>query len=901
MDLLNRERFSFHSSALPEDTFALVSFTGEEGLSRLYQFELLLASRRLDLDLQAPLDQPATLTCHRPNGQDLARHGILCDLEQLHEQDGVGLYRAHLVPRLWRLTLTLHQQVFLGQTVRAIIQSVLQEQGLGGTDEALFKLSGADPARPFVCQYQESHWAFLCRWLEREGIYFYFEHRPEGERVVFIDDLAGHEPLPLGAELAYRPVSGLEQERAETSIQVFSHQRQMVPGQVLVKGYATQHPALKLEGRAQVHAQGRGQVYHYGDNLLTVEEGARLAGVRRQELLCRHQLFRGESAASHLLPGFRFHLSRHFRADGNRGYLVTEVSHQGSQADDLVIGLAQGSGIPDGYHNTFRAIPDDIQFRPPRETPWPRVSGTLSAWIDSEGSGDQAQLDAQGRYLVRLPFDLAGRKDGKASAYVSMAQPYAGSQEGMHFPLRKGTEVILTFLHGDPDRPVIAGAVPNPATLSPVREGNASTSRIVTPAQNELRFQYLPGAEHIVMSAPMGKSFIGVGNAIAPEASFDSAPLPADGVSGVQIQTGQQLVIQATSGDISAVGGTLMAFGGLPENLAPDPEEIDSLDHDFVNLLACAKAEKPVYWYSNLSPSYSYQQGRHYYFSKGSSYYVDFTDGGLLEKYLEDKKKDKDHTTFPEALLDRNDQGTLPTGYLNYEAGSDPKAGFNGVPWTSIQGKHGALGEMNKLNTAVFKRYGNSYSYYQGDSVNVTRGNDQSIVVGGRHVNQEFSTLGKPYFNSVRELTEDGYITTIHEYSSKTGWQNHYSFNDSNFFIFDAYYDFVPRIYITSWAHPTVNIEIAGDMELHMKTGMGGKIDLVMRPEWEINGYNGSLKVTGPGTSANKYASIEARVFESVLLKEAIKLSNNKLDFSVKELVLMRGRFGITDGIQIIQ
>jgi type VI secretion system secreted protein VgrG len=157
------------------------------------------------------------------------------------------------------------------------------------------------------------------------------------------------------------------------------------------------------------------------------------------------------------------------------------------------------------------AIPADVQFRPERNTPRPRINGTMNATIDAAGDGQYAEIDDEGRYKVVLPFDQSGNSEGRASRWVRMAQPYSGANYGMHFPLHKGTEVLLTFIDGDPDRPIISGSVPNPDTMSPVTGGNQTASVIRTGGGNQIRIEDNDGGQQIHLSSPTMDSKISIG------------------------------------------------------------------------------------------------------------------------------------------------------------------------------------------------------------------------------------------------------------------------------------------------------------------------------------------------------------------------------------------------------
>ncbi len=506
------KRFKFESSALPAETFAVVRFRGEEGLSRCYRFELELVAEEADLDLAAVLAAPVTFTILRTVG-DIPFHGILAGFEQLHQMDNYVFYRAVLVPKLWWLGLTHHNQVFLNQTVPQILETCLKDGGLSSLDFEL-RLQKEYPAWEYICQYRESHLAFVSRWMEREGIYYYFEQGSGGEKVILTDTKVAHGAMPDGETLHYSSPSGLQHFHREEILFELRCLQQTLPKSVVLKDYNYETPSLELSGQADVAPQGRGEVYLYGEHFRTPTEGAALAGVRAEELRCRERVFAGSSTVPYLRPGYTFQVPDHYRADFNGTYLTTALTHEGSQAAYLLAGL--GGELTAGerepyYRNTFEAVPAGVQYRPARVTAKARLYGTLNAKVDGAGSGQYAELDGQGRYKVVLPFDVSGRKDGKASAWVRMMQPYAGAGHGMHFPLHKGTEVLLTFIDGDPDRPVIAGAVPNAETPSVVKDANQTMATIQTGGSNKIAIEDKAGSERILMHVPKQGSFIRIG------------------------------------------------------------------------------------------------------------------------------------------------------------------------------------------------------------------------------------------------------------------------------------------------------------------------------------------------------------------------------------------------------
>jgi type VI secretion system VgrG family protein len=504
------KRFTFVSQGLPEDTFSVVEFKGTEGISRLYEFDITLASDDPEIDLKGVLQNSATLTT-KGSDQDLPIHGILGQFEQLHEVKGHYFYRALLVPRLWQADLYRENQLFLDKTVPNIIEEILKQAGLTTQDYEL-KLTNKYPQWEYICQYRETDFDFISRWMEREGIYFFFQQGEDSEKLIITDSSTAHEDIRGDATIPFTPPSGIVPEKE--AIFTFLCRQKRLPNKVILKDYNYRKPSLDLKAVAEVDARGLGDVYFYGEHFKTPQEGNGLAKIRAEEIKCRENIYHGESTAPNLCPGFFYELEDHYRQSYNQKYLIVEVEHEGHQTGSFWAGVEKKSAKGEKkltYTNSFTAIRSEVQFRPERKTPKPKFPGTMNATIDAAGIGDYAELDDLGRYKVKLPFDQSDMEGGKASRWVRMQQPYAGAEHGMHFPLHKGTEVLLTFVDGDPDRPVIAGAVPNPETTSPVTAANQTESVIQTGGKNKIRIQDFLGSERIIMETPAANSWIRVG------------------------------------------------------------------------------------------------------------------------------------------------------------------------------------------------------------------------------------------------------------------------------------------------------------------------------------------------------------------------------------------------------
>jgi type VI secretion system secreted protein VgrG len=468
------QRIEFISKALPADVFAVIDFKGEEGISRLYRFEINLVCEQADIDLDAILANPASLKVVDGEGATFF-HGVVAEFEQLHQKIGDTYYRAVLVPRLWQLSLYRVTEVYVDKTTPEVIEAILKESGLTSLDYEI-SLSGKNTPWTHLCQYQETHFDFISRLMERNGIYFYFAQDANREKVIITDTRTRHETLPGGRKHDYMPISGLRPNRDEPQVQAFVCRQRQLPQKVVLMDYNYRKPTLELKAEAPVDSRGRGEIVLYGEHADDQAEIKELAAIRAEELTCRKRVFHGESNISALRSGYLLGLDKHFRADFNQDYLVLDVEHEASQAGMVLLDGDGVRGQAPFYRNSFAAIPAKAQFRPERHTAKPRIHGTMNAVIDAEGSGADAEVDEHGRYKVRLQFDRAQHGEAKASQWVRMATPYAGADHGMHFPLRKGTEVLLTFIDGDPNRPIIASAVPNMDTPSVVNRDNARNS-----------------------------------------------------------------------------------------------------------------------------------------------------------------------------------------------------------------------------------------------------------------------------------------------------------------------------------------------------------------------------------------------------------------------------------------
>lgn len=450
------------------------ALSGREAISQPFAFDLDVVC---DPDVALPDDAypggEVTLVVEA-EGEELRRvHGMLGPIEDaLSPPGGMSAYRLRVVPRLFRLTLVETQEVYLGLTVPQIIERKLEMHNLLPGDYEL-RLLRDYPARDFVVQYRETDLAFVSRLAEHLGISYFFEHGARGDKLVFTDHPGGFQPIEGAEEIPFRPRG----EGADIfALAATSH---LTPTSYVVQDYNYRKPTLDLVAFVTLESGSGGGVAEYGAHVKSPAEAKELAQIRAEERLAQQRVYRGGGARWALSAGWRTTLVDHPRLGAPERLLFVEVAHEAT------FPVFQQNDVSASYSNTFRAIPGDVPFRPPRVTPRPRihgfVTGTIQPGPDGE-TGGFARLDAEGRYTVQLHFDTAPAGEQRASHAIRMAQPFVGPSQGMHFPLRPGAEVLLAFADGDPDRPVIIGAVPNALMPSPVDARTADRHRITTAA-----------------------------------------------------------------------------------------------------------------------------------------------------------------------------------------------------------------------------------------------------------------------------------------------------------------------------------------------------------------------------------------------------------------------------------
>ena len=570
--------FSSLAPSLLLEKFWVQQWQGEDKLSKPYRFTLRLATKNSLLNDESLLGERGVLTFFEELAAPHTYHGVVTEVAYLDSDAIYHYYQVILEPRVTKLRHFYFSEIWLDKSLPELIRDVLlladlkvEGPGLSGAPVDAYDFDIRIPRKdialtqaPFTCQFEESSFAFLSRLLEYFGIYYFFEQGAQGEALVFCGDRQYQPQTP--SVLTYRRQDSelevgqglavvrsferkLVQQVAQIHLQDFSASKADVQlhcsASVAAASLAADAPLEQHQQLAQ-SAEFIGVRGVYGEHFGSTEAGQWLATRRAQAIGCRHREFHGAGRAGQVRAGYPVLLAGHPRLQLNTTYHVIEVSHQGYQP---LPGLGQGGEMAANVATRFVALPVDVQFRPACTTPKPWVQGLLSAIVEGDEHSDMPLLNEHGCYKVSFPFIRGSKNATRGSAWVRMATPSSGSGHGMNFPLLKGAEVLVSFLGGDPDRPVIVGSVPNSANPNRVNERNVTQSGLSTPGGHVLAMEDRPAGKMMLMSTPTGSAF----------------SLGQGAVKGAHLRTNDHMQFASTSYQHEVPGVYKMTVtGGVP-------------------------------------------------------------------------------------------------------------------------------------------------------------------------------------------------------------------------------------------------------------------------------------------------------------------------------------------------
>ena len=526
----------------------VLSFTGTEGISQPFRFDLELVSENPDLDLEQLLHKQAFLAFD-PQGSGI--HGQIYRVAQGDAGKRLTRYKVSMVPQLQYLHHRTNQRIYQQMSAPKIIALILEEHGIKGNAYS-FQLSQPCPDRDYCVQYDETDLHFVQRLCEEEGIHYHFQHSDKGHLLVFGDDQTVFPDL--GQPTAYVQGSGMVAE--EPVIKGFKLRLETRTSRTTRRDYDFEKPRLQMEAAYKPEGESTEpdlEDYDYPGRFIDRARGKFLSQRALERHRADYRQAEGRSDQTKLVSGHFLEMSDHPRSEWNDLWLLTEIFHEGKQPQVLEESVTSDTtdnkdDFHQGYRNRFNAIPWDVPYRPPLDHPKPKVLGSQSAVVTGP-EGEEIFCDQYGRVKVQFFWDREGQRDDKTSCWMRVASSWAAETFGSINIPRVGMEVLITFLEGDPDQPLITGCLYHGANLPPYKLPDFKTLATVKSKEykgsraNELRIDDTTSEISIALRSDHGASAINLG--------YLTHPRPSGGQprgEGFELRTDRHGAVRAGAG-----------------------------------------------------------------------------------------------------------------------------------------------------------------------------------------------------------------------------------------------------------------------------------------------------------------------------------------------------------------
>jgi type VI secretion system secreted protein VgrG len=504
MSFTQENRILKIDTPLGPDVLLLTDLSGSEGISMLFSYELTCLSFKNDIDFTAIVGKPVTVSINLPNGDDRYINGIVTRFSQgeggVNEETGqqYAYYTAILAPLLWLLSRTSDCEIFQNLSVPKIVEKVLIDNNI---NDYRLDLREEYPEWEYCVQYNETDLHFISRLLEEEGICYYFEHDDKKHTLVLADRKDCHALCPDQETARYK--TNTDHTLEDEVINDLVWEQEIRHGVHVIKDFNFTMPHTDLATTVPTKddiGPGERETFFYSSGHDTITEGKRVANIRMEEDAAQVTAIAGSSDCRAFSSGYRFKLQDYYRDDMNdKEYLLTSIGHEASQP--------YGGDSEFSYSNSFTCIPYEVQYRPPWITRKPLMPGSQTAIVVGP-AGEEIFTDEHGRVKVQFHWDRKGKKDENSSCWIRVSNAWAGGGWGGVCVPRIGQEVIVDFLEGDPDRPIITGRVyhgtnrsPYPLPASKMISGMKSNSTPGGGGYNEMSLDDTKGTEKITIHA----------------------------------------------------------------------------------------------------------------------------------------------------------------------------------------------------------------------------------------------------------------------------------------------------------------------------------------------------------------------------------------------------------------
>jgi type VI secretion system secreted protein VgrG len=556
------------TSPLGENVLLLRGFNGHEELSRPFRYELDLLSQNDAIAAKEIVGKPVTWSVRDFDDQPRFFNGVVARFAAGNRgARGFRAYRAEVVPWFWMLTRGSDCRIFQNQTTPEIVQAVFEEYGFTDYQPSL---SGSYEPWEYCVQYRETAFNFVSRLLEHEGIFYYFKHEDGKHTMMLVDAKRAYQDVK---ENQVKFSSGT---LAPNHVGSWDHRYEFRSGKWAQADYNFETPSTSLLTNADTLVKLPGnaayELYDYPGEYRQKSHGQGLTTIRMQEEEAPHDVVSGSGRCCTFTPGGKFTLQGHDIASEDGAYVVTSIAH--SAVDRSL----ENEGGPSSYSNTFECIPAEIDFRPARITPRPFVRGPQPAVVVGP-AGEEIYTDKYGRVKVQFFWDRQGKKDENSSCWIRVAETWAGKNWGMIFNPRIGQEVIVDFIEGDPDRPIITGRVYNAEQMPPYTlPANQTQSGVKSRSSkggaaanfNELRFEDKKGEEQVYFHAEKDFDRV-VENNDTLKVGFEKKD-PGD--QTIEVFNNQSLTVGAGKGGASDGSQTISVFKDRTETVETGNETV---------------------------------------------------------------------------------------------------------------------------------------------------------------------------------------------------------------------------------------------------------------------------------------------------------------------------------------
>jgi type VI secretion system secreted protein VgrG len=489
----------------PAGTVLVESLTLQEGLSEMGVMQLQLYSPETPFEAADLLGKTVGVALVDAEGGKRFVHGHVVRFSHCVKKGRLNTFLVEVRPWTWFLTRTADCRIFQTMSVPDIVSQVCSE--LAVAHVLTLRLMRSYRKWDYCVQYRETDFQFITRLLEHEGIYWWVEHYQDHHTLVLTDAFSAHNPIAHDAKLPYLEDDAVQPRHNEPHISSWTSEEEIQTEKVVLTSYDFKAPSTLLRTEAKVsrkHPEAGAERFDFQGDYVVKADGKQLADDLLDGAQAAYQRFQGVTNVEHFEPGHLFDLIRH-PLDNQKGrYLITRI---GMQASIQLFDEAGANEIQ--FKVDFNAIPAAQQFRSGRKTPKPFVQGPQTAVVVGP-AGDEIYTDKYGRVKVQFHWDRLGKKDDKSSCWVRVSHPWAGKNFGMIHTPRIGQEVVVSFLEGDPDQPLITGRVYNAEQMPPWElPANATQSGILTRSSkggaygnaNAIRFEDKKGSEQLWIHA----------------------------------------------------------------------------------------------------------------------------------------------------------------------------------------------------------------------------------------------------------------------------------------------------------------------------------------------------------------------------------------------------------------